>query len=204
VTVNDDVLPCAEARRRGRPRSSEADRAILDAAIEEYGTHGLGGLTVDAVAARAGVSKATIYRRYPSKADLVIAAAQLAADDAPAKEVTGDVRRDVRAAVEHLRAKLNDPRMGKVIRMLIADAERDEQLGCLHREFVRQRRGGTTAMLADAARRGDLRDDIDPALATEQLCGALFYRFLVSGDPIDDAFVDEVVDTFLRAYEVRR
>src|SRR4051794_28255306 len=65
-----------DARRPGRPRSTEADRVILRTTIQVYGEKGIDGLTVDEVASRAGVSKATIYRRYASKADLVIAAAE--------------------------------------------------------------------------------------------------------------------------------
>jgi AcrR family transcriptional regulator len=196
VTIAD---PGAEVRRPGRPRSSEADQAILDAAIEEYGEHGLNGLTVDAVATRAGVSKATIYRRYPSKADLVIAAAVAATYDT-IPTVTGDIRRDLRNVVVHLQAVITDPRVSKAARMLVADAHRDEQLGRLHHEFLRQKRARTMAMLADAVRRNDLRPDIDLYVATEFLAGPLFYRFLVSGDPVDDAYLDTVVDNFLRIY----
>jgi AcrR family transcriptional regulator len=188
-----------EVRRPGRPRSHEADRAILDAAIEEYGEHGLGGLTVDAVAARAGVGKATIYRRYPSKADLVIAAAQAACDDT-AQTFTGDLRHDVRAVVEHLQEIMTDPRVGRAARMLIADAPRDAQLERLHREFVRQKRKRTIAMLKDAVARGLLRAGTDCAIAADQLVGPLFYRFLVTGEPIDNRLLDTVVDDFLRAH----
>jgi AcrR family transcriptional regulator len=198
MTISD---PCADpARRPGRPRSAEADRAILDAAIEEYGERGLAGITVDAVAARAGVSKATIYRRYPCKVDLVIAAAHTAADHTQPKVVTGDIRTDLRSVLEHLRAVMQHPRVSKAVRMLIADAHHDEQLRRLHHEFVRARRAGTMTMLSDAAARGDLRAGIDADLASEQLVGPLFYRFLVSGDPLDDAYLDALVDSFLATY----
>jgi AcrR family transcriptional regulator len=198
--VTDVGLPCAEVRRPGRPRSSEADQAILDAAIEIYGALGLGGLTVDAVAALAGVSKATIYRRYPSKADLVIAAAHRAAEAKEPKAFTGDLRRDLRIVLEHLRAVMQDPKVGSACRMLTMDAHRDEQLRCLQREFVQLRRSRTTTLLADAIARRDLRADTDPHIASDQLSGPLFYRFLVSGEPIDDEFLDAVVDAFLRGY----
>jgi AcrR family transcriptional regulator len=197
VTVVDHAV--AEVRRPGRPRSHEADRAILDAAIEEYGEHGLGGLTVDAVAARAGVSKATVYRRYPSKADLVIAAAQAACDDTT-QTFSGDLRHDLRSVVEHLQTVMNDARIGRAARMLIADAPRDAQLQRLHREFVRQKRKRTITMLKGAVTRGELRADLDYAIAADQLVGPLFYRFLVTGEPIDDRLLDTVVDAFLRAH----
>jgi AcrR family transcriptional regulator len=200
VTVGD-VGTCDDAARRpGRPRSAEADRAILDAAIAEYGARGLDGLTVDAVAARAGVSKATIYRRYPGKADLVIAAAHAGADAGVPKDDTGDVANDVRSVLAHLQSVMRDALVGAVGRMLIADAARDEQIRRLHHEFVRHRRAGTVAMLDAAKARGDLRADMDASVATDQLVGPVFYRFLVSGDPIDDAYLDALADVFLRAY----
>jgi AcrR family transcriptional regulator len=197
VNVDEAV---GEERRPGRPRSASADKAILEAAIAEYGEHGLHGLTVDAVAARAGVSKATIYRRYPCKVDLVIAAADSGADDTTPKTVTGDLRADVRRVLEHLRDVTQHPQLGAATRMLIADADRDEKLRRLHQGFVRRRRASTVAMLEAAARRGELRADIDAYVATEQLCGPLFYRFLVSREPIDDAYIDRLVDDFVRAH----
>jgi AcrR family transcriptional regulator len=191
---------CSETRRPGRPRSTEADRAILDAAIVEYGAHGLNAFTVDAVAARAGVSKATIYRRYPSKVDLVIAAAhECAVTRAPAAP-TGDLRADLHGVLERLRTMIDDPTVGRAMRMLVADAHRDEQLHEEHREFLKTKRRFTTQLLEAAVARGELRADLDPYTAAEHLVGPLFYRFLVSGDPITDAYIDHAVDSFLRTY----
>jgi AcrR family transcriptional regulator len=189
-----------EPRRPGRPRSSEADRAILEAALSEYAAGGLDGLTVDNVATRAGVSKATVYRRYPCKGDLVIAAAQQCAEDRLARTDTGDITRDLRAALGELRAMMVDPVVGAALRMLIGDAPRDENLHCMHRDFAATRRAETIRLLQAAVDRGQLRADIDLHIAADVLVGPLFMRFLVTSEPIDDTYLDTLVADFLRAY----
>jgi AcrR family transcriptional regulator len=189
-----------EPRRPGRPRSSEADRAILEAALAEYASCGLDGLTVDNVAARAGVSKATVYRRYPCKGDLVIAAAQQCADERLPRTDTGDIRRDLRAALGELRGMMLDPVVGPALRMLIGDARRDEKLHGMHRDFSAARRAGTVRLLQAAVERGQVRADVDLNTAADVLVGPLFLRFLVTSEPIDDAYLDTLVADFLRAY----
>ena len=124
----------------GRPRSPECDHAILDAALAEYAASGLDGMSVDAVAARAGVSKATIYRRYPPKAMLVAAAALKAADEQAPIADTGSVRGDLTTALQNLRRLLDDPVVGAAKRMLLVDAERNEELARMHAESVRDRK----------------------------------------------------------------
>ena len=93
----DEIDVVHVVRRVGRPRSAHADVAILDAATEEFIHHGLDGMSVDDVAARARVSKATIYRRYNRKLDLVVAAARRACEERAPLASTGDIRRDLRA-----------------------------------------------------------------------------------------------------------
>jgi len=192
--VSDDT------RRAGRPRSAECDRAILDAAIHEYATRGFDGMSVDAVAARAGVSKATIYRRYPSKIDLVIASAYFIADERAPKPDTGTLRGDLEASMLALSRMMRDPELGRVLRMVIGDSDRHPRLGEMHQEFMHARRRGTKAAFERAIARGEMRADVDLEIAADCLGGPLFYRHVVSGMPIDDAYVRELVDTFIRAY----
>ena len=115
----------AEARRPGRPRSAEADLAILEAAVDLFAEGGFDGLTVEGVAARANVGKATIYRRYPCKVDLVIAASRsfaLDGDDLPPD--TGDTRADLHALVEWLIAMVTTTPIGRALPMMVADRTR--------------------------------------------------------------------------------
>jgi AcrR family transcriptional regulator len=189
-----------DGRRPGRPRSEEADRAILDAALDEYAHRGLDGLTMDAVAGRAGVSKATIYRRYPCKMDLVIAAVTMVGDEHSAIPDSGDLRSDLRDILVTLRTKVLDSKLGPCLRMLVVDSYVHDELRDAHRAFVAQRRASTKRMLGHAVERGELREGLDLDLVCDLLVSVLFYRFLVSGRPITDAVLDELVDTILRAY----
>src|SRR3954452_12118151 len=104
----------------GRPRSTECDHAILDAALAEYAERGLDGFSVDAVAARAGVSKATIYRRYPSKVELVVAAAFTLAEEIAPVNAIGELRADLTSMLRSLARLLSDPLLGAAKRMMIA------------------------------------------------------------------------------------
>jgi AcrR family transcriptional regulator len=189
-----------DIRRPGRPRSAACDHAILEAALLEYAERGFEGMSVDAVAARAGVSKATIYRRYPSKLELVIAAAYQASDENAPKPDTGSLRGDLRAALGSLCALMNQETLGCVVRMVIADAVRHPDFARLHAEFVRSRRRGTIAALERAIGRGELRPDVDVEVAADFVVAPLFYRHLVSRMPLDSAYVDEVIDAFLGAF----
>ncbi|HTL85805.1 MAG TPA: TetR/AcrR family transcriptional regulator [Acidimicrobiia bacterium] len=184
----------------GRPRSTEADHAILDAAIIEYGKGGLEGLNVDAVAARAGVSKATIYRRYPSKVDLVIAAAQLMCEENAPDLDTGTVRGDLLATLRNLRRMLEDPVLGAAKRMLVMDALQNDELRSMHAGLVATRRQHTLEMLHAAAARGELRDDIDLEFATDQIGAPVFYRHLLMHEKVTDAYIDQVVEAFVERY----
>jgi AcrR family transcriptional regulator len=196
VTTTD----APEARRPGRPRDPECDRVILEATLVEYAANGLDAMSVDAVATRAGVSKATIYRRYPSKLELVVAAAfQLAEDKAP-KPDTGSLRGDITASLTNLCRLLEDPIHGAATRMLVTDAVRNEELARMHADFVHKRREGTIAALRRGIARGELRADVDLDVAIDTLAGPVFYRNIVMHEHVDDAYVKSIVDTFIRSY----
>ena len=188
----------------GRPRSPECDHAILDAALAEYAANGLDGMSVDAVAARAGVGKATIYRRYPSKAALVVAAALKAADEQAPIADTGSVRGDLTTALRNLRRLLDDPVVGAAKRMLLVDSARNEELAHMHAESVRDRRQGVFDVFRRGVARGELEPDIDVEFAADRVGAPVFYRNLVTRAPITDAYIDQVVDEFLARYGVRQ
>jgi AcrR family transcriptional regulator len=183
-----------------RPRSTEADQSILDAAIGEYAQRGLEGMSVDAVAARAGVSKATIYRRYPSKVDLVVAAAFQMCEEQSMRPDTGTVRGDLTAQLRNLTRMLADPVLGAAKRMLIIDANQNADLARMHRELVEQRRAHTTAVFQRGIERGELRPDFDLEFAADQIGGPIFYRHLLMHEIVDDAYIDRLVDNFMERY----
>ena len=185
----------------GRPRSAVCDQAIIDATLVEYARHGLDGLSVDAVAARAGVGKATIYRRYPSKIDLVVAVARSICNTLP-KPDTGSLRDDITATLQNLRQTLDDPVVGAVKRMLVVDSARDEELAATHRELVRERRESTLSTFRRAIARGELAPDTDLDFAADFLHSPVFYRHLVLHERVTDEYIARVVDGFVARYGV--
>ena len=189
-----------EARKPGRPRSVDVDRAIFEAALEEYGQHGFEVMSVDAVAARAGVSKATIYRRFESKLELVTAAMYQVAEERKPTPDTGSLAGDLRALVHNLIEMTQHQTFGCNARMMVADGLRNPELGKVHEEYVQYRRAGTLTVFERAIARGELRGDVDLQVAADVLTGPVFYRHLVSHMPIDDAYGEQVIAAFLRAY----
>jgi AcrR family transcriptional regulator len=189
----------AEARRPGRPRSVEADEAILEAAVDLFAEGGLDGMTVEGVAARAGVGKATVYRRYPCKVDLVIAASRCFSihDD---RTDTGTTRGDLRAMVDGLVEMLTTTALGRAMPRLVADRARVPELAEAHRAIVVEKRAQHRRVILRGIARGDLRPDIDPEAVIDAYVGPVFYRFLISDAPLDDAFADALVDNVLRAF----
>jgi AcrR family transcriptional regulator len=185
-----------------RPRDPACDHAILDAALAEYAANGLDGMSVEAVAARAGVGKATIYRRFPSKAALVVAAAFTIAEETAPKPDTGTLHGDLTANLQNLRKMLSHSVLGMAIKRIQVDATQNDELAQLHSEFVAHRRAATRDQLRRAIDRGELRADTDLDFALDSLAAPLFYRHLVNRGPITAAYVDKIVDEFLARHGV--
>jgi AcrR family transcriptional regulator len=179
----------------GRPRSAAADRAILDAALHEYAANGFDGLCVDSVAARAGVAKATIYRRYSSKVDLVMAACTTIAEESVPVPDTGELRKDLCLRLGALRDVFAT--IGPVMRRLVAERGDFPELDVAHERFVSERRMATRLMLERACGRGEIAPGYDVELVTDQLSAPLFYRLFVHGELVDDEYIDQIVDAVL-------
>jgi AcrR family transcriptional regulator len=186
-----------DALRPGRPRSPEADQAIVDAALAVFAEEGFDGLTMEAVAARAGVGKATVYRRYPGKAELVMRAAScLSAAEAPAAD-TGSLAGDLRAIARSLVHLLTGTVAGRCVPELVAALPRCAQLAGEHQRFIAARRRGTVDAVARAVARGELAADVDAELVADLLAGPIFYRHLVLRGRLDRGYADRVVDAVL-------
>ena len=107
---------------------------------------------------------------------------------------------DLQASLHNLSQLVADPVLGQCIRTMVPDGIRNPELGPVHEHFVRHRRAGTIAALERAIARGELRAGLDVELAADVIAGPLFYRHLVSHMPIDDDYVDGVIDVFVAAY----
>jgi AcrR family transcriptional regulator len=187
-------------RSIGRPREERADRAILASALELMAEHGVRDLRMDDVADRARVGKATIYRRYRSKDDLVSAAVAVLVSEIAVPD-TGSTRVDLlelmRNAVELYQGSVE----AGVMPGLVDAMSRDPELARTVRDgFLAKRRSALRAVLARGVERGDLRADLDTDLALDVLGGPLFYRMLVTGGPIDEQLAEGVADLILRGF----
>jgi AcrR family transcriptional regulator len=189
------------ARPIGRPRDERADRAILQATLELIAERGVHGFRTEDVASRAGVGKGAIYRRHPSKDDLVMAAVAALVDDEIVVPDTGSTRDDLlalmREAVELYRGSLPGRLMPNLVSAM---AERADLAQLVREGFLIRRRSALTEVLDRGVERGDLRPDADLELALDLLGGPLFYRLLITGGPLDDRLAEGVTELILRGF----
>jgi AcrR family transcriptional regulator len=192
------AAPAAE--RAGRPRSERAHRAILTAARQLLIEKGFAEMRLEHVAARAGVGKATIYRRWPSKEALAqellseLAAPHIAVAD------SGNTREEMLAAVTNPMRAVTETDFGPVIKAMLAQIASNPSIGDPFRAtVVAARRAEVARVIQRGIARGDLRPDADAALATELLVGPVYFRLMFGGD-LDLDFAERVVDSVLRGY----
>lgn len=202
ATADSATVPASSTPRRGpgRPRSQRLNRAILDAARDLLIEGGYADLRLEHVAARAGVGKATIYRRWASKQELAQALlADLAAPHIAVEDV-GSTRDELLAVVNNARRAVVETDFGPVIRALLSQIALDPDLGDPFRaSVVQDRRSEVARVIRRGIARGDLRDDIDIGLATELLVGPVYFR-LMFGGALDARFATRVVDALLSGY----
>jgi rhodanese-related sulfurtransferase/AcrR family transcriptional regulator len=187
----------SQPARRGRPRSEKARQAILDAAAELLLVRGPGAVSMDAVAERAGVSKATIYRWWPTKETLALDALYLewAVAPPPARD-TGPLRDDLLAVMRPWVAIVSTRPYGRVLAALIAEAHADAGFAEEYRaRFHGPRREQSRAIVRRAIQRGEIPADTDVELALDLLWGPLFHRLLHAHARLDEDFLSNVVDT---------
>jgi AcrR family transcriptional regulator len=180
-----------------RRRSFRSHQAILAATAELLAEVGYTALTIEGVAALAGVGKATVYRWWPSKGALVIEAmsGQLAMPPFPE---TGDLRQDLLTVGRSIVQTLAHSPAGMVIPALAADLMRDPDMAERFRDrMVRPWRTAVTRILRRAADRGELPADLDTELLLDVYAGAMFYRVLVSGEPVTDLLPEQLVSLLL-------
>ncbi|HET9015894.1 MAG TPA: TetR/AcrR family transcriptional regulator [Thermomicrobiaceae bacterium] len=195
MTIESRPDACEQAGRRpGRPRSLRAERAILEAASALLVERGFQGMSVEEVAERAGVGKATIYRRWPSKAALVHSAVCGIPDDVVLPD-TGSFRGDVLAilAARHARAESH---AWPMVARIVAEAIGNPDVMSAYRDaVVRPRRALGAEVIRRAKARGEIRADADEDVLLDALVGFVIYRVFVSPDHAMPA--PEVVDRFL-------
>jgi AcrR family transcriptional regulator len=189
------------ARPMGRPRDARADRAILEATLELIAERGIHEFRTEDVAARAGVGKGAIYRRYSSKDELVTAALAGLVNEEIVVPDTGSTRSDLLALMREAVELYSRALPGRLMPNLVsAMAERPELARVVREGFLVRRRLALAEVLQRGVERGDLRPDVDLDLALDVLGGPLFYRLLISGGPIDEQLAEGVTELILRGF----
>ncbi len=156
---------------------------------------GYAALTMDAVAAKAGVGKTTIYRRWPNRAALAMEVFLANTDDESPFPDTGSAREDFRLHLRSLADPLTTASFARVIAALVAETHYDSDLADAFLErYIAVRRTAATTLVTRGITRGELRDGVDPDVVIDALYGPLYYRLMVSHAPIDAAFTDALVE----------
>lgn len=190
--------PATTSVGRGRPRSSEADQAIEASTLVLLEEEGFAGMTMAGVAARAGVSTATLYRRWPSKLDLVVGVLARLGEDSPVID-TGSLAGDLTVLLTTTATKLTGE-SGRLFEGLVGDGLRHPALSdALRVQLLAPRRAVLVAMLERAAARGEIPQPEDASVTISLITGALYERRLISGEPITPSTVRSLVTLLLRA-----
>jgi AcrR family transcriptional regulator len=186
-----------EAPRIGRPRSAEADAAIRQATIDLLATAGYANLTMSGVAASAGVSTATLYRRWGSKLELVVDVLAARAEETPVPD-TGSLAGDCRAIVQALVEKAHTTKSTPLMAGLVGEIGRNAELAdALRVSLIGPRRAAFNEVFARAAKRGELRRGVDVDLAADLLFGPLYHRLLFTGAPVTARVADDLAGLVL-------
>lgn len=189
------LVQTARPNRGGRPRDPSRDGVIRAAILRLLADVGYNALTMDAVAAEAGVGKATIYRRWRTKSDLVVdTIAEMSRADTPAPD-TGDLAEDLRIMLRSLVAVLNGP-TGAASLSLLSTLPHQPALAQAFREGpLAGWRQGLAEVWRRAEQRGEVASGTASSATAQAASGLLVQRWLLTGEPLDDAYVETVLDT---------
>ncbi len=188
---------------RGRPRDEVARGRILAAALAVLEELGYANATSDAIAERAGASKATIYRWWPNKSAVLLEALREAVSRELPFPDTGNLRDDVRLQLQNF-CKLLSGRRGRVFRSFVTAAQHDPEVSEAFRSiWVRPRRETGKAAL-ERHRGKSLKDDVDLELVMDCLYAPFYYRLMVSQAPLSEKFIDGLTDLVLAGIAKRQ
>ena len=175
--------------RTGRTRS-----AVLSAAYEIVSEDGYSGLTVEAVSERSGVHKTTIYRRWGSVESVLFDAVMARAEDAIPLDRTTDTRADLVAMAHSVATNLSDP-AAQAVAAAVLSRRADSQLRDLSERFWESRIDAAAQIVSDGQDTGEVDVTIDPRIAIEMIIGPIWFRTVVMQEPVDDGFVESLVDS---------
>jgi AcrR family transcriptional regulator len=180
------------AERGPISRGAGARQRVLRAALDVLGEDGLAGFTMEAVARRAGASKATLYRRWSTVGALLVDAMDATFQPFPVPD-TGRLRSDLAQLLNAFVAMLEGTPFPRLLAAFIDAAERDPALATLHADLTQRRREPLLAVLARARERGELAAGVDLEILTDMLAGPFFYRRFIAHRPIPPDLVEGVI-----------
>jgi TetR/AcrR family transcriptional regulator, regulator of autoinduction and epiphytic fitness len=198
-----DVGTAPGALAEPDPRVERSRRVILEALLEELGAVGYGALTIEGVAARAGVGKSTIYRHWSGKLDLVEDAFRTLKAPVQAPD-EGTLRERVIGFLDQLACLVEESTYSACMPALIEAADHDPQVRDLHRRFSIERRAVLVDLVREGVRDGELPSDTDAELLADALVGPILIRRLMLHEPMNPALVTKLVDQVLPAPPARR
>jgi AcrR family transcriptional regulator len=201
--ASDEGETRAGGGKPGRPRCPGTDKAILDATQRQLAAVGYTRMSIDAIAAEAGTTKPTVYRRWPTKEALAVAAlARLQRADSPGR--VGDTRADLLAMLGDFQTKLLRPNgMAMIGNVLAEEAHVPELIRRFREQIVHPRRAALRAILQDALGRGELAHGADLEAAVNLLIGS-FYALYLTGTDIPTDWPERVTETVLLGLATRR
>jgi AcrR family transcriptional regulator len=185
--MSERAETAAVRRPPGRPRSERSHQAIVVATLELLAEQGFQQLTMEQVARRAGVGKATIYRRWPAKADLVKDAIRYFATELPVPD-TGSLAGDYAALSGAVITAARNRKAALLMPRLLSEVAQDADMHAVFSAWlVEPRREALRTVLRRAIERGELREDTDPELLIDMLVGPIIYRFIITGGDMEAA-----------------
>jgi len=199
--TDTEAGPAETTRRPGRPRSEQAEQAIIEATLDLFAEKGFEGVCVEAVAARAGVGKATIYRRWPNKEELLLAA--LGSMKSPFPEPTGSVRDDLVAQMTVMCADRADPRKARRYALLLGEGQKYPRLMARYKEtVVGPRHEAIREVIRRGIASGELRADVDVEITLLALTGTVLAKEKADGS-LNGDFAARIVDELLLGLAAR-
>lgn len=190
--------PDRPVRRTGPVQSDDVTRLIYRTVVDELADHGIGGLTIENVARRAGVGKATVYRRWTSKREMILTVLADVGASADLFPDTGGLESDLRALLSSAAEHLRDRRVGRIVPDVLAESARDPEFAAaLHEQIGLVRRHRAAAMITRAINRGELPSHVDLALASDLIAAPLYWRLSVTREELTPSDLERLIQMMI-------
>lgn len=183
--------------KRPGGRTERTRTAVLDASFAITADTGYAGLTIDAIAERSGVHKTTIYRRWGSVGAILFDAVMLRAESAVPLDHTGDARVDLIAMGQAVAMNLQDP-VARAVAGAVLSRTDDGSLEQFSDRFWEERIGGASQIVREGQQEGQIDPDLEPSTVVEEIIGPIWFRLMVLRSPVDESFVERLVESATR------